>query len=120
MTTTYEFNGEQYAKASQHQKEWGGRMISELPLRGDETVIDLGCGDGLLTERIARRVPVGRVVGIGRREKPVVETNLARERVSRGDPVDGPFHLSAIVRRTVQRAGIVGAAQLGNLPSRDL
>jgi trans-aconitate 2-methyltransferase len=39
-------------------------VIADLPLAGNERVLDLGCGDGMLTERIARRVPRGRVVGI--------------------------------------------------------
>lgn len=64
MMTNYEFDGEQYRNASSHQKEWGSRIISELPLTGKETILDLGCGDGVLTEQLARRVPHGRVVGV--------------------------------------------------------
>ncbi len=60
----FEFDGEQYKAASRHQKEWGDRLIAELPLTGGERVLDLGCGDGVLTERLARRVPRGRVIGI--------------------------------------------------------
>lgn len=59
-----DFDGEAYKAASRHQKEWGDRLIAELPLHGNERVLDLGCGDGVLTERIARRVPRGRVIGI--------------------------------------------------------
>ncbi|HUJ69343.1 MAG TPA: methyltransferase domain-containing protein, partial [Syntrophorhabdales bacterium] len=44
--------------------EWGERLIAELDLRGDENVLDLGCGDGVLTARIAESLPRGRVVGI--------------------------------------------------------
>ncbi len=44
----YEFDGEKYKKASRHQKEWGKHLIAELYLKGDETVLDLGCGDGML------------------------------------------------------------------------
>ncbi len=64
MSATYEFNGEQYRIASDHQKDWGSRIISELSLSGNETILDLGCGDGVLTEQLARRAPQGRVVGI--------------------------------------------------------
>jgi len=60
----YEFDGEAYKKASVHQKEWGMRVIDDLPLSGNERVLDLGCGDGELTEKLALRVPRGRVVGI--------------------------------------------------------
>ncbi len=60
----YEFDGEQYRKASGHQKEWGSRLIQELDLRGDEQILDLGCGDGELTAQLARCVPRGGVLGI--------------------------------------------------------
>ena len=61
---THEFDGKKYEQASAHQKEWGERLIGELDLRGDERVLDLGCGDGVLTVRIAGLVPAGQVVGI--------------------------------------------------------
>ncbi|MDR1906253.1 MAG: methyltransferase domain-containing protein [Clostridiales bacterium] len=60
----FEFDGEKYRQASKHQKEWGNKLISELNLLGDEEVLDLGCGDGALTEQIAILVPNGNVVGI--------------------------------------------------------
>ena len=61
---TFEFDGEKYRAASKHQKEWGSKIISELKLRGSESVLDLGCGDGVLTEQLARLVPRGFVLGI--------------------------------------------------------
>ncbi len=61
---SYEFDGKRYEQASAHQKEWGSKVIAELDLRGDESVLDLGCGDGVLTSRIAERLPDGRVLGI--------------------------------------------------------
>lgn len=64
MHTTFEFNGEKYKKASKHQKEWGNHLISELHLRGNERILDLGCGDGVLTERLSQLVPEGSVLGI--------------------------------------------------------
>ena len=60
----YEFDGEKYKKASRHQKEWGNGLISQLHLKGDETVLDLGCGDGVLSGQIAQLVPNGKVIGI--------------------------------------------------------
>jgi len=60
----HEFNGRKYGKASAHQKEWGTRLIGELALKGNERVLDLGCGDGILTARIADLIPNGKVTGI--------------------------------------------------------
>lgn len=61
---TFEFSGEKYRKASKHQKEWGNTLISELQLKGDEIILDLGCGDGTLTEQLSSLVPEGKVLGI--------------------------------------------------------
>ncbi|OHB67165.1 MAG: methyltransferase type 11 [Planctomycetes bacterium RBG_13_62_9] len=60
----YEFDGEEYRRASSHQKEWGSRLVQELDLQGDERILDLGCGDGVLTAQLALRVPRGSVLGI--------------------------------------------------------
>jgi trans-aconitate methyltransferase len=60
----YEFDGKKYEKASAHQKEWGNKLISELELRGNEKILDLGCGDGKLSENLAALVPDGLVLGI--------------------------------------------------------
>ena len=60
----FEFDGEKYKQASGHQKEWGKKLISELNLKGNERILDLGCGDGALTAQLVRLVPDGFVVGI--------------------------------------------------------
>ena len=61
---THEFDGKKYEKASAHQKEWGVKLISELSLKGNERVLDLGCGDGANTSLMAEILPNGEVVGI--------------------------------------------------------
>jgi trans-aconitate methyltransferase len=61
---THEFDGKKYEKASTHQKEWGNKLIAELGLKGNERVLDLGCGDGTLTAQIAELLPEGEVVGV--------------------------------------------------------
>ncbi len=61
---TFEFDGEKYKAASTHQKEWGNDLISQLSLKGSEAILDLGCGDGVLTGQLALLVPEGTVLGI--------------------------------------------------------
>ncbi len=60
----YEFDGKLYEKASIFQQEWGNKLISELNLKGNEDILDLGCGDGLLTAKLAKLVPNGNVIGV--------------------------------------------------------
>ena len=74
-----EFDGDRYRDASAHQKEWGARLIAELDLRGDEHVLDVGCGDGSLTASLADSVPAGSVVGIDS-SAGMVEAAIRHER----------------------------------------
>jgi trans-aconitate 2-methyltransferase len=43
---------------------WGRRTLARLPLVGDETVLELGCGTGRDTARLLDRLPRGRVVAV--------------------------------------------------------
>jgi arsenite methyltransferase len=40
------------------------KLLDLLILRGDETILDIGCGRGLLLNAVARRVPNGRAIGV--------------------------------------------------------
>ena len=39
-------------------------VLERLPLRGDETVLDAGCGSGRVTEMLLERLPRGHVVAV--------------------------------------------------------
>lgn len=60
----HEFDGKKYEQASAHQKEWGAVVIAELDLKGNESVLYPGCGDGALARMIADQLSDGRVLGI--------------------------------------------------------
>jgi len=59
-----EWHGEDYAQHSSLQAAMADEVLSQLQLRGDEKVLDLGCGDGKLSARIAALVPRGSVLGV--------------------------------------------------------
>jgi trans-aconitate 2-methyltransferase len=42
----------------------GHEVLARMPLRGDETVLDAGCGPGGITEALIDRLPQGRVIGV--------------------------------------------------------
>ena len=69
----FEFDGEKYKLASESQKAWGTKLIAELELKGGERILDLGCGDGLLTAEMAKLVRDGFVLGIDS-SKSMIET----------------------------------------------
>lgn len=72
-TGSFEFDGEKYKLASGQQKAWGKKLIAELEFKGGERILDLGCGDGVLTAEMAKFVPDGFVLGIDASES-MIET----------------------------------------------
>src|SRR3954453_14806058 len=56
----------------------GHEVLQRIDLRGDEVVLDAGCGSGELTVELADRVPRGRVYGVDGSPRMVT---LARDRL---------------------------------------
>ena len=57
------WNAADYAANSAIQQAWARELIAKLNLRGDEHILDVGCGDGKVTAEIARALPRGSVTG---------------------------------------------------------
>jgi trans-aconitate 2-methyltransferase len=53
-----------YDRVADPQEEWGREVLERLELRGDERVLDAGCGSGRVTKLLAERVPRGHVIGV--------------------------------------------------------
>ena len=53
-----------YDRVSDPQVAWAREVLERLPLRGDETVLDAGCGTGRVTRLLIERLPSGRVIGV--------------------------------------------------------
>jgi trans-aconitate 2-methyltransferase len=76
-----DWDAHDYAAYSSAQQKWAGELIDKLRLRGDEAVLDIGCGDGRATARIAERLPDGSVLGVDRSASMIA---LAREQFPPG------------------------------------
>jgi trans-aconitate 2-methyltransferase len=60
-----EWDAGSYHGLAQPHQQWGAQILDRLPLRGDETVLDLGCGTGRLTAQLLERLgPDASVIGI--------------------------------------------------------
>jgi trans-aconitate methyltransferase len=64
QSSSREWNSAVYHRLSGPQVSWGKRVLSRLRLRGDEVVLDAGCGTGRLTAELMQALPDGHVVGI--------------------------------------------------------
>ena len=53
-----------YDRVSDPQFTWAREQLSRLSLRGDEVVLDAGCGSGRVTALLADRLPQGRVYAV--------------------------------------------------------
>lgn len=58
------WNPEDYAKNSGAQWKWARELRQNLNLQGDESVLDVGCGDGKITADFSAALPKGQVVGL--------------------------------------------------------
>ena len=61
---TADWDARRYHRVSNPQVAWGLRVLDRLVLRGDETVMDAGCGTGRLTAELLERLPAGRVIAV--------------------------------------------------------
>ncbi len=97
-----EWDAEVYHRVSESQHRWGLEVLERLPLRGDETVLDAGCGSGRVTEALVERLPRGRVIAVDGSEEmvkkarqvlgPGVEVRFEDlSELEQGDPVDAIF-----------------------------
>ena len=87
------WNSKQYKEHSKPQKEGGRDAINKYPFKGNETILDIGCGDGKTTVELAKKVPKGKVVGIDPSPNMIEECkrsyshlkNLSFEKISAED-----------------------------------
>jgi trans-aconitate 2-methyltransferase len=61
---TREWNATEYHRISGPQVSWGKKVLAGVHLRGDEMLMDAGCGTGRLTGQLLQNLPRGWVVGV--------------------------------------------------------
>jgi trans-aconitate 2-methyltransferase len=62
-TNTY-WNAEVYDRIGTPMRRWAQQVMDDLRLRGDETVLDAGCGSGSVTFDLLERLPHGKVYAV--------------------------------------------------------
>lgn len=62
--TPREWDAGTYDRVSEPQLAWGLTVLERLSLRGDERVLDAGCGTGRVTAEMLARLPAGEVVAV--------------------------------------------------------
>lgn len=68
---TGDLDAKHYRDHSQLQYAFAQEALKTLALRGDETILDVGCGDGKITAQLAGMVSRGRVIGVDKSEAMV-------------------------------------------------
>jgi trans-aconitate 2-methyltransferase len=61
---TRDWDARSYERIDVPHEEWAGQILDRLPLRGDERVLDAGCGSGRVTRLLLERLPRGHVVAV--------------------------------------------------------
>ena len=77
-----EWDAQTYDRVSDPQYRWGLEVLDRLQLKGDEYVMDAGCGSGRVTTKLLERLPDGRVLCVDASEQMI-----AKARESLGDRV---------------------------------
>lgn len=57
------WKADDYAANSKGQAVWAKELIEKMALKGDESILDIGCGDGKITNMLSQRTN-GEVVGV--------------------------------------------------------
>jgi trans-aconitate 2-methyltransferase len=68
---TRDWDAATYHRVSGPQVEFARALLDRFELRGDETVLDAGCGSGRVTAMLLERLPNGHVVAVDQAESMV-------------------------------------------------
>ncbi len=77
-----DWNAAVYDRIGTPMRGWAQQVIDDLELRGDETVLDAGCGSGSVTLDLLQKLPDGKVYAVD--SSPDMTANLEKELAERG------------------------------------
>ncbi len=63
-THSSDWDAATYDRIADPMARWGTAVLERLSLRGQECVLDAGCGSGRVTEQLCKRLPRGTVVAL--------------------------------------------------------
>ena len=117
-SSSREWNSDVYHRLSEPQVSWGKKVLARLRLRGDEALLDAGCGTGRLTAELLEALPRGRVVGVDLSQSML---RSAREHLAHFKPRPNPVPnlvLCDLLRLPFQASfdGIVSTASFHWVP----
>ena len=77
-----DWNAAVYDRIGTPMRGWAQQLIDDLELRGDETLLDAGCGSGSVTLDLLQKLPDGKVYAVD--SSPDMIANLEKELAERG------------------------------------
>ena len=98
MSAARGWNADAYHRVSVPHTQWADAILDRLQLRGDETVLDAGCGSGRVTQQLLDRLPRGRVIAVDSSASMLAH---AREELdpARADVREADLRCAAAARR---------------------
>ncbi len=79
--SSQDWDSQHYKKNSEAQTQGAISTLNNFSFKGNENVLDIGCGDGKVTQEIAQKVPNGTVVGIDPSENMIEECTKSFSRI---------------------------------------
>jgi trans-aconitate 2-methyltransferase len=79
-----EWNATEYHRLANPHVTWGKRVLARLPLQGNETVLDAGCGSGRLTAELLAELPDGHVIAVDQSANMLAEARRHLDQIAPG------------------------------------
>lgn len=79
MSMGYDWDAESYNRLKLPHARWGGDLLRKVNVRNDAVIVEIGCGPGRDTAKLAGLVPNGRVIAVDKSESMLSVARSALE-----------------------------------------